>query len=367
MNKILKIVSILIIIGIPIFLYSTKNSNIEKYLNDEYTAKYKINDLYNSKEINYRIILDNNERSIYDEYIKKIINFDNKFDIDMSKFNYTNPYLLIEKFKKVNQALIMDHPEIIYFAYPSMSTTNNKILHVNISYVLNKKEYLSALNMMKKQIEEIKQKTNNLSDYEKIKYVYEYLGYKNNYGSIDMPMSQSAFSAFNDELSPVCAGYARASQIIFQNIGINSFLISGILKSNWFSGDAHEWNIVKLEDKYYNFDVTQSSIAKNTTKQISYYGLLNKNKSSLSPSNKQSALNIDGYKYDYYKLNNLEYTYKSDNIEELKNILDNNKSKYVELRINNSEIFKIDFNKLKNELKLKSYIIIDDIIILVKN
>ena len=40
--------------------------------------------------------------------------------------------------------------------------------------------------------------------------------------------------------------------------------------------------------------------------------------------------------------------------------------KYVELRINNIDNFKLDFNKIKNELNLKTYITIDNIIILEK-
>ena len=364
MNKFFNISIILVIIISIIYFGYFKNKSIEKYLNKEYTPKYKINDLYNSKELNYRTILDDKEKTIYEEYIQKIINFETKFSIDMSIFSYEEEYMLFEKFKKINQTVIMDHPEIIYFGYPSMSTRDNKTINITISYALNKDEYNNALNEIKNKINKIKKDTKNLNEYEKVKYVYEYLGYKNNYGEKTNSISQSAYSAFNDKLSPVCAGYSRASEIIFQNIGITSLLISGKLKSNWFSGDNHEWNIVKIDNKYYNYDVTQSSIAKSTTNKISYYGLLNNNKKYLSPSNK--TLNINGNKYDYYKYNNLEYSYKNNNLNILKNILNNTNDKYVELRINNIDNFKLDFNKIKNELNLKTYITIDNIIILEK-
>lgn len=367
MNKFFKILLIVTIIFSIVYFIYFKNSNIEKYLYNDYVSKHKINELYNSKEINYRLLLDDNEKKLYDYYIEKIINFENKINIDMSSFNYSTEYMLFDKFSKINQALIMDHPEIIYFGYPSMSTKDKKTLNVNVSYALDKTQYKEALDDIQSQINKIKEDTKELNEYEKVKYVYEYLGYKNYYGNRKESISQSAYSAFSDKYSPVCAGYSRASQIIFNNIGITSFLISGKLKSNWFSGDSHEWNIVRIEDKYYNYDVTQSSIAKNTTGNISYYGLLNNNKGILSPTNKKTALNIDGNKYDYYKYNNLEYTYKNNNIEELKNILNNNKNKYIELRIKNFDTFKLDFNNIKNELGINSYMSIDNIVILEKN
>ena len=367
MNRLFKI-SFLLIIILSIFYFSFyKNIGIEKYLNDNYVSKYKVNDLYNSKELNYRMLLDNDEKEIYDLYISKLINFETSLKIDMSKYNYSHEHLLFEKFIKVNQALIMDHPEIIYFGYPSMSTFDNKTLNVSIIYALNKEEYNYALKDIENQISKIKNNTSNLNDYEKVKYVYEYLGNKNEYGVRGSSISQSAYSAFNDNLSPVCAGYARASEIIFNNIGITSVLISGKLKSNWFSGDSHEWNVVKLDNKYYNYDVTQSSIGKSTTGNISYYGFLNNNKGILSPSNKKSAPIINGTTYDYYKYNNLEYIYKENNTTQLKDIIDKSNNKYIELRIKNIDKFKMDFNSIKSDLNLKSYILIDNIIILEKN
>ena len=72
-------------------------------------------------------------------------------------------------------------------------------------------------------------------------------------------MGQSAYSAFNKGLSPVCAGYSKASQILFSNIGINSLLIFGDAEYALFLGDAHAWNVVEIDKKYYLYDVTMSS------------------------------------------------------------------------------------------------------------
>lgn len=366
MKKIFKLlIFVCIVLFIIGFIRYKKNNKIYSMLTDDYKQKYYINELYESKEINYRLILDEKEKKLYDTYINRIINFENNFSFDLSEYNYTYNHEYFEKITKINKAVMMDHPELIYFGYPEMSKTkNSKIVNVKIHYIMNKEDYLKNIQMIKQQIEIIKKETLNMDEYSKIKYVYEYLGKKNNYGNKNDPVSQSAYSAFNDNLSPVCAGYGRASQLIFNNINITSMLISGDLKSTWITGDSHEWNVVKIKNQYYIYDVTQSSILKTTTGDILYVGFLTKDKASYSAQYKKSSPHIDGKEYDYYEKNNLVYSYDKKNLSKLRLLL---KNKYTELKMKNISEFKRDYNNIKNELNLKTYYVIDNIIILEKN
>ena len=61
--------------------------------------------------------------------------------------------------------------------------------------------------------------------------------------------NQSAYSFFTKG-SSVCAGFAKASQLLFQNIGINSYLVMNT---------DHMWNYVEYEGKYYVFDATMGT------------------------------------------------------------------------------------------------------------
>lgn len=56
-----------------------------------------------------------------------------------------------------------------------------------------------------------------------------------------------------------CAGYARAFQYILQKLSIPCYYCTG------HAGEEHAWNIVALEEDYYNVDVTWDD-----TDQISY-------------------------------------------------------------------------------------------------
>lgn len=366
MKKIFKfIIIILIIFFIIELIKNNKNNKISNLLKKDYTEKYYINELYKSKELNYRLELNKKEKNLYDIFIKNLLNFNNSFKIDLSDYKFEYDYEYFNEIKKIINAVITDHPEIIYFGYTKVSKEkNSSVVNIKIEYVMSKDEYLKNIKYIKKEIDKIKIKTNNMSDYDKTKYVYEYLGKKNNYGNVKDSMSQSAYSAFNDELSPVCSGYSRASQLIFSNIKITSILMSGNLKSSWLTGDSHEWNIVKIDNQYYIYDVTQSSILKNITSNILYIGFLNQNKNLYSSNYKKVNPIINGKKYNYYKLNNLTYNYNKKNLHELKKLLNN---KYTELKMNNINNFKNDFNNIKKGLNLKKYYIIDDIIVLEKN
>ena len=61
--------------------------------------------------------------------------------------------------------------------------------------------------------------------------------------------NQSAYSAIIVGKS-VCAGYARAFQLIMQKLNIPTYYVLG------FAKEDHAWTIVKLSGEYYNIDLT---------------------------------------------------------------------------------------------------------------
>ncbi len=57
----------------------------------------------------------------------------------------------------------------------------------------------------------------------------------------------------------VCEGYTKAFQYLLQKVGIQSFMATG--EGN---GDLHAWNIVRIDGKYYNVDLTWDDQKSNT-------------------------------------------------------------------------------------------------------
>lgn len=87
------------------------------------------------------------------------------------------------------------------------------------------------------------------SDYEKAKYVYDYLTTEIDYGE-GSKNHQNLLSVFLDK-ETVCQGYACAAQYVLYSAGIESCIITG---ETVFGN--HAWNLVKLDGEYYYMDVT---------------------------------------------------------------------------------------------------------------
>lgn len=90
----------------------------------------------------------------------------------------------------------------------------------------------------------------NVSEYEKLKYLYDYIVYTTYY-ELDAPDSQNMYSALVNKTS-VCAGYSKALQYLLGQLGMECIYVMGNVNQN----QPHAWNIVKCEGEYYQVDVT---------------------------------------------------------------------------------------------------------------
>jgi hypothetical protein len=87
---------------------------------------------------------------------------------------------------------------------------------------------------------------------EKEQFIHDYLANKLTYAHNDL--DQSAYSAIVGN-ETVCAGYAKAFQYLMQQVGIPTYLCVG-WGGGLVSGGMHAWNIVNVDKKYANVDVT---------------------------------------------------------------------------------------------------------------
>lgn len=90
---------------------------------------------------------------------------------------------------------------------------------------------------------------------------------------LQAPLNQSAYSALANGRT-VCAGYARSMQYLMTQLGVPCYYCTG------FAGENHAWNIIRLEDEYYNADATWDDTDPNT------YRYLNKNRWEFSLTHK---------------------------------------------------------------------------------
>ena len=97
--------------------------------------------------------------------------------------------------------------------------------------------------------------TNNMSDYDKIKTINKYLVDRYEYDK--SLLSNNVYSALTTGKT-ICQGYAMTAYKMLNLAGIENKIIIGYLNEV-----SHGWNLVKLNGKWYQLDVTNNDVANN--------------------------------------------------------------------------------------------------------
>ena len=104
------------------------------------------------------------------------------------------------------------------------------------------------------------------SEYEKALWVHDMIIQTTAYDpdvlfytqTVDDPHFDYAYTAYGALVNhkAVCAGYARAYQLILNRLGIECGYISGSAVNSRGETETHAWNYIKADGKYYYVDVT---------------------------------------------------------------------------------------------------------------
>lgn len=160
--------------------------------------------------------------------------------------------LTLEEAEAVVSALTNDHPELFWLGseYKVSYLSNGKAVKITVEF-----------NMPAEMIPEAKIKFDTASEavigtagqltsfYEREKYVHDYILQHAQYDSSDVISAQSAYSALVSGKT-VCAGYSKAFQYLMTRLNIPTYYCTG------YSSGEHAWNLVRLDDGYYNVDLT---------------------------------------------------------------------------------------------------------------
>ncbi len=129
------------------------------------------------------------------------------------------------------------------------------------------------------------------SDYEKVKAIHDYIINKVSY---DATLRRtSAYDALIGK-SSVCEGYAMAAYRMFTEAGLDTRIITGA-----GNGASHAWNIVKVEGKWYNIDLTwDDPITYDGEEMLTYDYFLKSNK-EFSDHRRDAEYSTDQFQKEY--------------------------------------------------------------------
>lgn len=220
-----------------------------------------------------------------------------------------------EDFWRAYYAVLADHPEIFWIG-SSAQVQQSGLTGDVVSYELEITVPVEARDSMKEKLEAaadecIDQISPDASEYQKIKYVYEYIIDTVEYslGSADSQNIQSALLYH----SSVCAGYSKAFQYILNRMGLFCTYITGQIQD----GGDHGWNMVRIDDVYYYVDVTwgdpvfanqMDSVDAGAVKNYNYLCCTEQDLFKTHvPGDSVELPNCTSDAYNYYKLNGCYY------------------------------------------------------------
>ncbi len=231
-----------------------------------------VNNLYLSNDQAYKN-LDEDTQYLYDVILKALKRKESKVVMSSDEFDCSEYESCSALLQELYDSIAIDQPALTNFSsFSAYSNGNEVTIKLRTATPL---KFVSEIGMLRIEriIDEIKRKTKNMTDAEKVLYVYEWMG---DYATYDRMFTfasrnQSIYSVFLQH-NAVCAGFSKTATVIFQNIGIEAYSVTGFMDAS--DGIGHMWNIIKLDDKYYFFDSTWSASRNNKSAEDYYFGLI---------------------------------------------------------------------------------------------
>lgn len=184
------------------------------------------------------------ERLLYQEILRSLQGREQETELSTLDQDLLEP---------VFRCVMADHPEIFFVdGYTSTSyRLGNALKKITFSgdYTMEDDEIERRSSLLEAELEQWLSGMPKENDYEKAKYLYEYLISHTEYemGCTD---SQNICSVLLNGRS-VCQGYAKAFQLLCQRAGIPAFLVTGKVR-----GQGHAWDMILVDGQWYYVDPT---------------------------------------------------------------------------------------------------------------
>ena len=397
MRKIFGLILVVLIVAFGVYFFSYKDGSVDAVRSDvynlflnvsgtrtpEYTKDLKINSLNGIIENDfYYNTLNDEQKKIYTAISYGVKDFKDRFNVQ--NYNFVSMEQTLDDVGKALSCFLDDHPEVSYVNNKyTVYTKDNLLFGTLVDVKINFTE--KSLNDVETKISRIETEINNIlnnipSDepIEKELYFHDIIGenvkYYEYYTIETIPNSCHSIEGVFLNKEAVCDGFSEALNILLSRVNIPSIAVIGELE------EAHEWNLVKLDDGWYNLDLTSDKSIESTDKEIVTHVYFNRTTEDMQETHIFNDLNIlpdaTATKYMYYNYYDKNILSTDNTTTKLEEILDNNKNEYlVEFKVNGqsnitsvmSNVFgKSKYGKYTKDRIYTYYDILDAYIVMIK-
>jgi len=225
------------------------------------------------------------EKPYYDRILQGL--HDREENIDISGLRLSENHV-----KRLWYGVMQDHPEIHWAACYRVSyrldPSRTTITHICPNYWVDPQEQQRRQQAIEKVVPEyLEGVTPETGDFDTALQIYINMVRRMDYDSLELDRQEArrkrngnhADNEVDDlrniygalvQRRPVCVGYANAFTYLLRQVGLESVVVTG----DCIDGGGHAWNIARLENKYYHFDVTwgdgSNTIAANSRAEPSF-------------------------------------------------------------------------------------------------
>lgn len=246
-------------------LYNEKSYTAENSLYSSDMTYLKNDNLYSQFSDNYYYnTLSDDEKAFYAEVYTWLVEagnypfyYDYNEKLSLGPVSYTDRGLTDEDIAELALIIRLDNPELFYIdlTYGIYSYGEEKF----VEFIVDDR-YLDTYDMnaegeaLDRILDEVIRASENMSEYDKIRYVYDYVIAATEYD--DTYVFDSNYSISGSLLygCSVCTGYSYAFKYLCDGLGIKALVIAS-------DEMVHAWNAVKLGGAWYFVDVTWADTA----------------------------------------------------------------------------------------------------------
>ena len=242
---------------------------------------------------------------------------------------------------RVITSYFYDNPEYYYisnsYTMKIMDFKLFKCIVLKLDYIVDKSQIEIKNQELELAITDILNSviSSNMSDFEKELAIHDALAKKVKYYEFNevekIPgLKHTAYGALVEK-EAVCDGYSKAFKLLLDRVNVESIIINGEAEKV-----AHAWNLVKLDNNYYNVDLTSNNVKDKFNKYVTHT-YFNVTDEFIAKTHKRDTEfehpACTQEKYNYYKYKGLYIDYDENTYTKLKKILSTNKGDVLELQL----------------------------------
>lgn len=224
------------------------------------------------------------EKHAYNEIITNIYDMPEEIEV---------PAIDADQLDRVFSAILMDNPDLFFIGRKCTLSSRMLKTYCAVEYIITKEEYLAQREQIEAEVQGIVSTLSNPDDeWQTELEIHDYIIDNCRYELSDPKLVCSSVYGILVNGYGACEGYSRAAKLLFDEVGIQSALVSGISESSDGDEGPHMWNAVNINGDFYYLDCTWDDPVTEDGEESKSYSYFNVTTKMISETHSEFSYNF---------------------------------------------------------------------------